>query len=250
VTEALGIDIGGSGIKGALVDLERGVLVTDRHRIPTPQPATPEAVAGVVAKVADHFSWRGPIGCGLPAIVVDGIARSAANIDDSWVGTDAAAVLSDATGRTVTLINDADAAGLAEMRYGAGRGRRGVVLLLTFGSGIGSALFTDGRLVPNTELGHLEFKGMTAEHYAAARLVEHDSMEMTIWVARVAEYLAHVTRLLSPDLIVFGGGISQRFDEFGDALQSGVVPVVPAALRNNAGIVGAAMVPPTGTAGP
>lgn len=237
----LGIDIGGSGIKGARVDLDEGVLAGERFRIPTPQPATPDAVAGVVAQIVEHFSWQGPIGCGLPAVVIDGVATSAANIDASWVGTDAGGLLSGATGRTVTMINDADAAGVAEMQFGAGRGHDGVVLLLTFGSGIGSALFVDGDLVPNTELGHLEFKGMKAEHYAAARLVEHEAMRMETWVPRVADYLEHVTRLFSPRLIIFGGGISKRFDTFGSAFEVGV-PIVPAQLRNNAGIVGAAMI--------
>jgi polyphosphate glucokinase len=245
----LGIDIGGSGIKGAQVDLETGALATKRYRIKTPRPATPEAVAKVVTRIVRHFAWTGPFGCGLPAVVRDGVARSAANIDDAWIGTDAAGLFSAATGLGGTVLNDADAAGLAEMRYGSGRDAQGVVLVLTFGSGIGSALFVDGALVPNTELGHLEFRGMDAEHYAAARLVEHDGMDLESWVRRVDEYLRHLTMVLSPSLIIFGGGISKRFATFAPALAGVGVPVVAARLRNNAGIVGAALAAHENTGG-
>jgi polyphosphate glucokinase len=238
--QMLGIDIGGSGIKAAVVDVETGRLVGKRRRIPTPQPATPDSVADVVVELADHFDWQGPIGCGLPAVVRDGTALTAANIDKGWIGVDASSLITGATGRPSLVINDADAAGLAEVRFGAGRVRSGVVLVLTFGSGIGSALFVDGRLVPNTELGHLEFHGMDAEHYAAARLTEHDGLELEVWADRVREYLAHVTFLFSPSLIVFGGGISKRFDKFSHLIEVGTA-VVAAELRNNAGIVGAAL---------
>lgn len=240
MTTLLGVDIGGSGIKGAPVDVEKGEMADERHRIATPQPATPDAVAEVVAAVAAHFEWEGDIGCGLPAPVIDGVATAAANIDEAWVGTDAVELIGRATGRRVHVVNDADAAGTAEVLFGAGRGHSGVVLVLTFGSGIGSSLFRNGRLVPNSELGHLEFRGMEAEHYAASRLVEHEGMAMDVWVGRVREYLEHVSMLFSPTLIVFGGGISKRFDEFGDRFDIGV-PVVPAEMRNNAGIVGAAL---------
>lgn len=239
MTTVLGIDIGGSGVKGAPVDLEAGDLAAKRRRIKTPQPSTPEAVIGVVGKIVEHFDWDGPIGVGLPAVVRDGVARTAANIDQAWVGTDVTSLLEAETGLVGPVLNDADAAGLAEMRFGAGKDRRGVVLVLTFGSGIGSALFENGNLVPNTELGHLEFHGMEAEHYAAARLVKRDGMDLEEWVQRVEEFLAHVDMLFSPSLIIFGGGISKRFDRFGDLDVD--VPVVPARLRNNAGIVGAAL---------
>lgn len=239
MTTVLGIDIGGSGVKGAPVDLEAGDLAAKRRRIKTPQPSTPEAVIGVVGKIVEHFDWAGPIGVGLPAVVRDGVARTAANIDQAWVGTDVTSLLEAETGLVGPVLNDADAAGLAEMRFGAGKDRRGVVLVLTFGSGIGSALFENGNLVPNTELGHLEFHGMEAEHYAAARLVKRDGMDLEEWVQRVEEFLAHVDMLFSPSLIIFGGGISKRFDRFGDLDVD--VPVVPARLRNNAGIVGAAL---------
>ena len=240
MTILLGVDIGGSGIKGALVDVAVGDLTAKRHRIVTPQPATPEAVMAVVALVADHFDWSGLIGCGLPAVVRGGVAHSAANIDDSWIGTDAVAMLERATGSRGHVVNDADAAGLAEMRFGAGRGQPGVVLVLTFGSGIGSALFENGRLVPNTELGHIEFHGMPAEHYAAARLVEHEGMSRRQWSARVGDYLSHLMMIFSPSLIVLGGGISKHFDSFGGAFDFDI-PVVAAQLANNAGIVGAAL---------
>ena len=236
-----GIDIGGSGIKGAPVDLDAGALAGERFRIPTPQPSIPAAVTEVVGEVVDHFGWRGPVGCTIPAVVRSGIVYSAANIDESWIGTDARTMFAERLETEVTILNDADAAGEAEVRYGAGSGEDGVVILLTFGTGIGSAIYVDGTLLPNTELGHLEFHGMEAEHFAAARLVEHDGMDLEAWSARVDEYLRHLVLLFSPDLIVFGGGISKRFDLVAEHLNPGV-RVVPAALRNNAGIVGAAAV--------
>lgn len=240
MTEVLGIDVGGSGIKGAPVDVARGRRTGKRLRIRTSHPATPEAVMEVVADIASHFAWTGTIGCGLPAVVRDGVAYSAANIDAAWIGTDAVALLESATGTRGYVLNDADAAGLAEVRHGAGRSRSGVVIVLTFGSGIGSALFENGHLVPNTELGHLEFHGMDAEHYAAARLVKHGGMSLDVWADRVREYLAHVAAIFSPSLIVFGGGISKRFDRFSGSFDLDV-PIVPAELRNDAGIVGAAL---------
>ncbi len=238
---ALGIDVGGSGIKGAPVDLQRGVLLEERLRIPTPQPATPERVAETVGKVVDRFGWSAPIGCTFPAIVKNGVVLSAANVDRSWIGTDGAAVLGSATGCPVTLVNDADAAGLAEIRLGAAAGRSGVVLVLTFGTGIGSALFVDGVLVPNTELGHLQLDGHAdVEDWAAASARERDSLSWPEWGKRLDRYLRHVDALLSPDLIVVGGGASKRFDRFRDKLRVGA-EVVPAKMRNNAGIVGAAL---------
>jgi polyphosphate glucokinase len=238
--KVFGIDIGGSGIKGAPVDVKAGDLATDRYRIKTPQPATPDAVMDVAAKVVRKFKWNGPVGCALPSVVQHGIVYSAANIDPSWIDTDGQALLAERLEMPVHLLNDADAAGLAEMRFGAGRKESGVVLLLTFGTGIGSALFYRGRLVPNTELGHLQFRGMDAEHYAAARLVEREEMQLDWWAGRVNEYLHYVEVLFSPDLIIFGGGISKRFKDFKQHL-SARADLVPAKLRNNAGIVGAAL---------
>jgi polyphosphate glucokinase len=238
--QVFGVDIGGSGVKGAPVDLKQGKLAGKRKRIKTPRPSTPDAVADVVKEVVDTFDWKGPFGVTVPAVVQDGVVRSAANIDAAWIDTDGVALLEKRLNGPVTLLNDADAAGLAEDRYGAGRDVDGLVLVLTFGTGIGSALVYRGRLVPNSELGHLEFRGMEAEHYCAARLVEEDDMDVTWWTRRVDEYLNYLERILTPDLIVFGGGISKRFDEFSDLLVTRA-PVVPAELRNNAGIVGAAL---------
>lgn len=235
-----GVDVGGSGIKGAVVDAALGDLTSDRHRIKTPQPATPAAVAEIVVEVVRHFDWSGPIGVALPGVVRRGIVSTAANIDKGWIGTDADHLLEEATGQPVRVLNDADAAGIAEMIYGVGADEEGVVVLLTFGTGIGSAIFHDGILVPNSELGHLEFRGMLAEHYAAARLVERDEMELEPWAERVGEYLNHLERVLTPDLFIFGGGISKRFDEFSEHFEL-ATPVKVAELRNNAGIVGAAL---------
>ena len=238
--EILGIDIGGSGIKGAPVETDTGRLTGDRHKILTPQPATPKAVAAVVSQLAEHFGWDGPIGCTLPTVVRHGIVHSAANIDKSWIGVDGERLLRKATGRPVTLLNDADAAGIAEMRFGAGRDRGGVVIILTFGTGIGSGVFVDGHLHPNTELGHLEFKGMDAEHYAAARVRAAEKLTYKKWGTRVNEYLEHLEDILSPDLFVIGGGVSRKMGKF-EAYLTLDTEFVPAQLRNEAGIVGAAL---------
>jgi polyphosphate glucokinase len=239
--DILGIDIGGSGIKGAPVDIERGVLAADRYKILTPEPATPDAVAKVVSELAAHFDWKGPIGCTFPAVVRRGVVYTAANVDKSWVGVDGHAVFREATGVPVSLLNDADAAGVAEMQFGAGKGRHGVVMLLTFGTGIGSALFVDGVLVPNTELGHLEFRGGEAEHYAAARIRKEEQLSWQDWGKRVDTYLEYLDRLFSPDLFIVGGGVSRKFENFSDAISVGV-EVVPAEMENQAGIIGAALV--------
>jgi polyphosphate glucokinase len=241
VTIRLGIDVGGSGIKGALVDLDRGALVTERFRIPTPQPSTPTAVAEVVAQVAEQTGWDGnAFGCALPAVVTRGIVRTAANIDDGWIGTDGAGLICDLVGCPVTLLNDADAAGLAEMRYGVGVNVPGQVLMLTFGTGIGSALFEAGVLVENTELGHLEVDGDVGEDRAAARIYEDEDLTYEEWAVRVNRYLQAVETVLWPDLIIFGGGISKQFDEYSHMLAARA-RIVPAAMRNNAGIIGAAL---------
>jgi polyphosphate glucokinase len=236
----LGIDVGGSGIKGAPVDVDSGRLLAERLRIPPPQPSTPKAVAEVVAELTRHFAWTGPIGCTLPSVVQGGIVRTAANIDEGWIGTDGPALLQQATGLPVTLLNDADAAGVAEMRFGAGAGRRGVVIMITLGTGIGSALFVDQRLVPNTELGHLEIRGKVAEHRAAASVRDRKELSWKEWTPAVDEYLDRLEALLWPDLVIIGGGVSTKFDKFGPLLTSRVA-VVPATLGNEAGIVGAAV---------
>lgn len=240
VVQALGIDIGGSGIKGAPVDLTSGALVGDRHRIPTPAVSSPDAVLGIVRDVVAFHDWHGPVGVTLPSVVIDGHVLSAANIDKRWIGFDARSALEDALGERVAVVNDADAAGLAEVRYGAARGRSGVCLVLTFGTGIGSAIINDGVLVPNSELGHLEFKGTEAELYAAGRLVKRDLDDMDWWIERVNELLQYLELILNPRTIVFGGGISKRFDSIAPHLTTRAT-VVRAELLNNAGIVGAAM---------
>lgn len=235
-----GIDVGGSGIKGAPVDEARGDLTQDRYRIPTPQPSTPAKVAETVAAIVDHWEWKDAIGVTIPGVVQNGMVSTAANIDDAWIGTNAEELFESVVGCRARVLNDADAAGIAEMEYGVGQGEQGLVILLTFGTGIGSAMFYGGKLIPNSEFGHLEFAGMTAEHYAAARLVEHDGMSLAEWVERVDEYLRYLERALTPDLFIFGGGISKQFGEFSDALTL-ATPIRAAELRNNAGIVGAAL---------
>ncbi|MEU3722144.1 polyphosphate--glucose phosphotransferase [Streptomyces sp. NPDC031705] len=240
--QIFGVDIGGTGIKGAPVDLERGELAQERHKVPTPQPATPEGVAGCVAEVVDAFSWQGPVGVTFPGVVTGGVIRTAANMDKGWVGVDAAALLSARLdGRAVTVLNDADAAGVAEITYGAGRGVAGTVALLTLGTGIGSALFRDGRLVPNTELGHLELKGHDAETRASVKAKEDGDLTWERWAHRLEKYLAHVEMLFSPDLFILGGGVSRKPEKFLPLITGIRAPIVPAELQNNAGIVGAAM---------
>jgi polyphosphate glucokinase len=235
-----GIDIGGSGIKGAPVDLAGGGLAAERHRIPTPQPSTPEAVAGTVRQVVDHFGWTGPLGCTFPAVVTHGVTRTAANVDPGWVGADAEALLRAATGQDVLVVNDADAAGYAELRFGAAKDRQGVVLVCTLGTGIGSALVCDGRLVPNTELGHLELDGHDAETRASDAARERDDLSWDKWAKRLQRYFRHVEDLFWPDLIVVGGGVSKKAERFLPLLDLRT-EIVPAALRNEAGIVGAAV---------
>jgi polyphosphate glucokinase len=238
-----GIDIGGSGIKGCVVDLDSGELVGERIRIVTPQPSTPDAVADVVAEIVSDFGWDGPVGVTLPCVIKKGTALTAANVDKKWIGTDAAALFAKRLNRPaeqVVVLNDADAAGLAEMRFGHGAGRSGVVVLLTFGTGIGSALFLDGVLVPNTEFGHLELNGADAELHASDRIREEQDLHWEKWAGRVQDYLQVVERLLSPDLIIIGGGVSKKADRFLPYVKVNT-PVVPAVLQNNAGIVGAAM---------
>jgi polyphosphate glucokinase len=240
MTTMLGIDIGGTGIKGAPVDVDKGALTTDRLRILTPQPATPAAVAKVVGELVAHFKWTDPVGCTFPAVMKNGVAMTAANVDQSWIGTDASAGFNKQSGNKFTVLNDADAAGLAEARFGAGRNRMGVVIVVTLGTGIGSALFIDGKLVPNTELGHLVMDGKDAEKRAAASIRENKGLSWSKWGKRVNEYLQYVERLFSPDLFIIGGGVSKKFDRYQPFL--GVrAEVVPAQLLNEAGIVGAAV---------
>lgn len=238
---ALGVDVGGSGVKGAIVDLETGQLVGDRFRLETPQPATPDAVTKTVAEVVRHFNWTGPLGVTYPGVVVDGVVQTAANVDDSWIGRNVAHEMSVALGgQKVTVLNDADAAGLAEQHYGAGRNRQGVVVLLTFGTGIGSAVIHHGMLLPNTELGHIEVEGKEAEQRGASSVMERRGWSYRKWAKQVTKVLVAVENALWPELIIAGGGISKKADKW-IPLLTNRTPVVAAELQNTAGIVGAAM---------
>ncbi|HEY2506172.1 MAG TPA: ROK family protein [Streptosporangiaceae bacterium] len=241
MTHVLGIDIGGTGVKAAPVDTVTGELLAARLKIDTPRPATPEAVCEVVADLVKKFSWTGPAGITFPGVVIDGVIHSAANLDQSWLGVDAVKAFGSATKLKATVLNDADAAGVAEMRFGAGEGEQGTVLLLTFGTGIGSALFIAGILVPNTEFGHIEIRGKDAERRASEHAREEGELSWGTWAGRVDEYLAHMEALLSPRLIIVGGGVSRKADKFLPLLGGLRARVVPATLHNDAGIVGAAL---------
>jgi polyphosphate glucokinase len=238
----LGIDVGGSGIKGAIVDTKTGNLLTNRLRLKTPHPATPMAVIATIKKLVKEFKYTGPLGVGFPAIVLDGTVRSAANIDDSWIDYPGERRIAKATGCEVRLLNDADAAGIAEMRFGAGRKKSGVVLILTLGTGIGSALFVDGKLVPNMELGHLYLRGQAvdAEDYASDRIRTEEGLKWKEWATRLDEYFHHLELLLSPKMFILGGGVSKKYEKFVPYLTV-QAKVVPAELRNEAGIIGAAL---------
>ena len=236
-----GVDVGGSGVKGGIVDLDTGHLIGDRFKILTPQPATPKAVAKTIADVVKHFEWTGPLGVTYPGVVTDGVARMAANVDKSWIGTNAREVIStELGGQTVTVLNDADAAGIAEVKFGAGKGKDGVIILLTFGTGIGSAVVHSGVLLPNTEFGHLEVGGMEAEHRAAASVKDKHDWSYKRWTAEVTKVLVAIENALWPDLFIAGGGISRKADKWIPLLENRT-PVVAAALQNTAGIVGAAV---------
>ncbi|MEU7059940.1 polyphosphate--glucose phosphotransferase [Streptomyces sp. NPDC046197] len=241
--QIFGVDIGGSGIKGAPVDLDGGDLAQERRKVLTPHPATPDGVADGVKQVVEHFGWTGPVGLTFPGVVTGGATiRTAANVDRSWIDTDARALFSARLdGLPVTVVNDADAAGIAEMNFGAGRDRRGTVILLTFGTGIGSALFVDGVLVPNTELGHLELEGHDAEKRASSKAKDDHELTWEHWARRVQKYLAHVEMLFSPELFIIGGGVSRKSQKFLPLIEGIKAEIVPAQLQNNAGIVGAAM---------
>ena len=229
-------------MKAAIVDLETGELCSDRYRLETPQPASPDTMGEVLCDLIRHHEWTGSIGCAFPAIVRDGVVGSA-NIDKSWIDVDADALFAEVSGADVHMINDADAAGVAEMKFGAGRDRSGVVMVLTFGTGIGSGLFNDGVLVPNTELGHLELDGLDAESRAAASARKRDSLSWAEWAGRVEHYLRHVEALFSPSLFIVGGGASKRPDRWLPEIHI-ETEMVPARMANSAGIVGAALIAP------
>jgi polyphosphate glucokinase len=238
---ALGIDIGGTGIKGAPVDVATGKLLADRQKIPTPRPALPAPVADVVKQLVKVFDWSGPVGITFPGVVTDGVTRTAPNLDRAWVNLDAGRLFDEAVGSPIRLLNDADAAGMAEMTFGAGIGETGTVLMLTFGTGIGSALFSKGVLVPNTEFGHVEIRGTDAEKRASEHAKLLGDLSWGKWAGRVEEYLKHIEALVSPDLIIVGGGISKESEKWVPRLTGIRARIVPASLLNNAGIVGAAM---------
>lgn len=238
--EILGIDVGGSGIKVAPVDSETGCLLGKRERIETPLPATPGMVAEAVGQLVRRFQWKGPIGIGFPAIIRAQVVCTAANIDDSWIGLNGRDLFAEATGCPVKLLNDADAAGLAEVRFGAGRGQMGSLLVLTAGTGIGSALFHKGNLFPNTEFGHIEMHGMAAETYASSTVRKREDLSWEAWGGRFNEFLQKMERLLAPDLMIIGGGVSRKFDKFAPCLDVRA-RLQPARLLNDAGVIGAAL---------
>lgn len=240
-TRGFGLDIGGSGIKGAEVDLRRGEFAAERLRIPTPDPSTPEAVAAACGQIVRDRGWDGPVGCTFPAVVLHGTVRTAVNVDEAWIGTDLEQVVGRAIGGAkVVGVNDADAAGLAEARFGAARGRAGLVLVATLGTGIGTALVNHGVLVPNAELGHLELDGHDAESRAADSARDREDLSWEDWAKRLQRYFRHVEDLFWPDLIVVGGGVSKKADRFLPLLDLRT-EIVPAGLRNDAGIIGAAL---------
>lgn len=236
----LGIDVGASGMKGALVNVASGKLQGERFRVPTPHPSTPKALSGAFSEIVDFFKYKGPVGCGFPSIVKNGVANSAANIDKNWIGTNIEKVFGEASGCRVFATNDADAAGVAEMHHGKGQGEKGLVLLITIGTGLGSALFYKGVLIPNTEFGHLLWKhGKSAEAWCSSGARSRLKISRKEWADRFNEYLNHLELLLSPDLFILGGGESKFFEQYKHQLVT-QAPVVPAKLLNNAGIIGAA----------
>ena len=236
----MGIDIGGSGIKGGLVDVEKGEMTTERYKLLTPEGGKPDDVAEVVKKVVEEFKWSGPIGCGFPSVVIDGITHTAANVDEGWVGMDADALLEKATGCSVRMANDADVAGMAEMRFGVGRDQKGVVIMLTLGTGIGTAIFSDGVLVPNTELGHLKIRGKDAEKRASSGARKKKQLTYENWAVLLQEYLDEIERLFWPNLLIIGGGVSRKSELFFPFLKTRA-RLEAAKMHNNAGIIGAAL---------
>ena len=236
----LGVDIGGTGVKGAPVDIAAGRLLSERFRVPTPKPATPGAVVSAVQELVRHFRWKGPIGCAFPAVIAEGVVHTASNIDESWIGVDAENLFSHRLKLPVSMINDADAAGVAEMQFGAGRRVNDLVLIVTLGTGIGSALFFRGELIRNTELGQIEVNGKPAERRASNRVREERDWSWEKWGEKVGDYLRRLELYLAPALIIVGGGVSKHHREFFKFLKLRT-PIVPAKLLNDAGIIGAAL---------
>lgn len=241
MNKAIGIDIGGTGIKGALVQTKKGSLLSERIRFDTPAGASPEEVVLKVQEIVSALDAgnKMPIGICFPAPVVNGVTLSAANVSDDWIGLDAGKLFAKQLNKEVLLLNDADAAGVAEIKYGAGEGVRGLVFMCTLGTGIGTALFLNGKLIPNTELGHLEIDGVDYETMASFSAKERDQLDFAAWAQRLTKYFNHVQKLIRPDLVIIGGGISKQFDEFVPLIETNI-KIVPAKSRNNAGIIGAA----------
>ena len=238
--EVLGLDVGGSGIKGATVDIVTGKLVSERIRIPTPDPSPPDKITAILLEIINHFRWSGPVGCGFPAVIHEGKIFTASNIDKKWIGLNACRLFKKTTGCEFLVLNDADAAGIAEMEFGAGKNHSGVVFIITVGTGIGTSLFSKRCLVPNTELGHLTLHEMVAEHYASDAVRKQKELSWKKWSRRFNDYIAEVERLFWPDLIIIGGGVSKKQYKFFHYLES-KTKIVAAQLQNNAGIIGAAL---------
>ena len=238
--EILGIDIGGSAVKGALVETNTGKLLTERHRIKTPQPSKPKEVADIVDEIIRYFKWTGEIGCGFPAVIQNGIAKTASNIDKSWIGVRIPDLFKKSSTSQIYVLNDADAAGLAEMKFGAGKQNNGIVVIITIGTGLGSALFSQGRLFPNTEFGQFILNGYIAEKYTADSVRKELDLSWKKWGLRFNEYLNHLEILLNPDLLILGGGGGKKYEKFQEFLNVGA-KIVPAGLGNEAGIIGAAI---------
>ncbi len=238
--EIFGIDVGGSGIKGSIVDVASGKLLGERFRIATPEPVNPDQATDIIQEILAKFDWNGPVGCGFPSIIKNGVARTAANIHPDWIGTDVKSLLEARTNMPFTIVNDADAAGLAEMKFGEGLNHKGIVILLTVGTGIGSAVFNEGKLLPNTEFGHIEFRGDIAEHYVSDRVRKADDLSWKKWGNRLNKYLRYLERIFSPEVFIIGGGTSKYFGEIKELITT-QAEVVPAKLLNQAGIIGAAL---------
>ncbi|MBG7629852.1 MAG: ROK family protein [Bacteroidetes bacterium] len=239
--EILGIDVGGTGIKGAIVNTETGTLITERHRIPTPRPAAPEAVANTIQEMINHFNWKGLVGCGFPTPLQHGKCLSGGNLHENWKETSVNELFKNKTGNDFYVVNDADAAGLAEINFGAGKGKQGVVVMITIGTGIGSAIFLNGQLLPNTEFGHvLHENGKIFEKYAADSVRKSKDLSLKVWGKRLHEYFEHIELLLSPDLFIIGGGASKKLDKFESRINI-KTPIVAAKSENEAGIIGAAL---------
>jgi polyphosphate glucokinase len=239
--EILGIDVGGSGMKGALVNIETGEMVTKRHRIPTPKTRTPEEMAEVISQIVKHFDYSGPVGCGFPTVIKNGICKSAGNLHESWLGVDVDKLMEDATGQQFSVINDADAAGYAVMNYGVGKELKGLVLIITIGTGLGSGAFVNGELLPNFELGQIPYKDFKKiETWAAGSAMEREGLSYKKWSKRFNKFLNIVDLIVSPDHIILGGGASKDWEQYKEYIKVDT-PVMPAQLQNHAGIIGAAM---------